>query len=443
LVYALTFDRNGRLIAGTGNKGKIYAVDNNGRFSDLPKASANQVTGFAPARDGGIYTICSNLGKVFLMEESAQREGTFDSDVFDARIFSRWGRAEMFGQGTVDLYARSGNVDNPDRNWSPWHKIDLAGASETGVPSARYVQWRAVLRSGSPAPRLSRVQLNYLSKNVAPEVDEVTVVVGGRANSTTPTVGPAHPIGPVYTIGPAAPAPAGPAPAPPRPDGGVPGHGNIFVRWAAHDDNGDQLSFSIYYRADGDRRWLLLKDEISERTYTFDPTLLPDGGYTLRVVASDAPSHAPSEALTGWKDSPHFEVDTTPPGISNLKARLEGDGLRISFTAGDSFSIIQRAEYSVDAGHWQVVTPVGEISDARSENYDFFVPLAASQQTQALPWTEPEASGQTPAAPKRTAPGRGKGRAAPPASAAPEEHIVVIRVYDRADNVVTAKTVVK
>jgi hypothetical protein len=215
------------------------------------------------------------------------------------------------------------------------------------------------------------------------------------------------------------------------------------VRWAAHDENGDQLSFSIYYRADGDSRWLLLKDGISERGFAFDPSLLPDGGYTLRVIASDAPSHAPNEALIGWKDSPHFEVDTTPPGISNLKGTLEGDRLHISFTAGDSFSIIQRAEYSVDAGRWQVVTPVGEISDARSEKYDFFIPLAVSQQTPALPWTEPEASGQAPEPPKRAASGRGKTRVAPPASAAAEEHIVVIRVYDRADNVVTAKTVVK
>ena len=82
----------GRLIAGTGNKGKIYAIEGNGEFVDLLKASANQVTGFAAAPNGGIYTACSNLGKLFLMEDSSQREGTFDSDVFDAKIFSRWGR---------------------------------------------------------------------------------------------------------------------------------------------------------------------------------------------------------------------------------------------------------------------------------------------------------------------------------------------------------------
>ena len=105
------------------------------------------------------------------------------------------------------------------------------------------------------------------------------------------------------------------------------------------------------------------------------PSLIPDGGYTFRVVASDAPSHPPSEALTGWKDSAHFEIDTTPPRIANLHAALEGDRLHVSFSAADSFSVIQRAEYSIDAGDWQFVAPVGEISDSKTENYDFSVPV--------------------------------------------------------------------
>src|SRR5208283_3150187 len=128
-----------------------YAIESNGEFVGLLKASANQVTGFAAAPNGGIYTACSNLGKVFLMEDSPQREGSFDSDVFDARIFSRWGRMAIREQGLVDLYARSGNVDNPDRNWSPWSKVDLQAGAETGIPPARYAQWRVVLHSGPTA----------------------------------------------------------------------------------------------------------------------------------------------------------------------------------------------------------------------------------------------------------------------------------------------------
>lgn len=412
LVYALTFDHAGRLIAGTGNRGKIYAIDENGEYADVLKASANQVTGFAAAPNGGIYIACSNLGKVFLMGDTLQPEGTFDSDVFDAKIFSRWGRAEMRGQGPVDLYARSGNVDNPDRNWSPWNKIDLRGGAETGIPPARYAQWRAVLHSGSPAPRIYSVRVYYLPKNVAPEVDDVIVQMARPA-------GPPHPEGSAGAVPPAPPA----------------GRNNVIVRWTAHDENGDQLRFSIYYRADGDQRWLLLKDDLSERSYAFDPGLIPDGGYVFRVVASDRPSHPPSEALTGWKDSAHFEIDTTPPGIANLHAALEGDRLHVSFSAAGSFSVIQRAEYSIDAGDWQFVAPVGEISDSKTESYDFSAPVS----------TQPEPFGETPVLPT----GR-RGRLSAPAASASatakggaQEHIVTVRVYDRADNVATAKTVVR
>jgi hypothetical protein len=36
----------------------------------------------------------------------------------------------------------------------------------------------------------------------------------------------------------------------------------IGVKWSAHDENDDQLVYSVYYRGDGETRWLLLKDNI-------------------------------------------------------------------------------------------------------------------------------------------------------------------------------------
>ncbi|HEX7288006.1 MAG TPA: hypothetical protein VF532_17600, partial [Candidatus Angelobacter sp.] len=49
IAYALDFDASGRLIAGTGNKGRVYAIEKNGEYLDLLKASASQVTAFARA----------------------------------------------------------------------------------------------------------------------------------------------------------------------------------------------------------------------------------------------------------------------------------------------------------------------------------------------------------------------------------------------------------
>src|SRR5208337_4601183 len=145
LVYALAFDQRGRLVAGTGNRGHIFAINGVDDFTDLIKASATQITAFAAAPAGGLYASSSNLGKIFVLGPGPASEGTYDSDVFDARIFSMWGRASVRVAGdstassssNVELYTRSGNVDNPDRNWSKWTRVDLAGSSELNIPAAR------------------------------------------------------------------------------------------------------------------------------------------------------------------------------------------------------------------------------------------------------------------------------------------------------------------
>jgi len=400
LVYALAFDQQGRLLAGTGNRGHIFAISNADRYTDLLKATASQVTAFAHASGGGLYVSTANLGKVFLLSADSAPEGSYQSDVFDARIFSRWGRAEFRGAGNVELFARSGNVDNPDRNWSAWKKVDWQKDSTVGAPAARFVQWKAVLHAGNPAPRVDSVNINYLPKNVPPEFDDVVVQAGIRYQPLPKAPG-------IETVQQHFDTP--PAPTHDR--------DSISVRWSAHDDNDDQMVYSVYYRGDGQTRWLLLKDNLTDKFYSFDASLLPDGGYTIKVVASDAPSHSPGEALTAERESARFEVDTTPPQIESLVASPEGAHLHVTFRAVDSFSPIKRAEYSVDAGEWQYVEPVGQISDSKTENYDFRVPAPAETGKPAQPIE----------------------KAASPAQI---EHVVVVRVYDRYDNMSSAKAVV-
>jgi hypothetical protein len=405
LVYALGFDHSGHLLAGTGNRGHIFAINGVDDFTDLLKASASQITAFGHAPAGGLYASSSNLGKIFLLGPGPDSDGSYESDVFDARVFSRWGRSRVRSAGNVELYARSGNVDNPDRNWSPWTRVDLTRGSELNVPPARFVQWKSVLHAGDPAPRVESVLLYYLPKNVAPEIDDITVQPGYRYPAIAHVTG-------------SEPSAAGqPRFDPPPPS--VRDRDSIGIRWSAHDENDDQLAYAVYYRGDAESRWLLLKDNLADRYYSFDASLLPDGGYTVKVVASDAPSHSPGEALYAERESSRFEVDTTPPVIEGLSAMFEdkkpeGQQIRVRFRARDSFSPIKRAEYSLDGGEWQFVEPVGQLSDSRTEEYDFRL---------ALP----------------------QPAAAPPPMAATmgDDHVVVVRAYDRFDNLATAKVVIR
>ncbi|MGC2195327.1 MAG: hypothetical protein WA628_11685 [Terriglobales bacterium] len=414
IVYALAFDNQDRLLAGTGNRGHVFAMKSEDDFSDLLKVGASQVTAFAKAPGGGLYASGSNLGKIFVLGPSPQTEGRYESDVYDAKIFSRWGRAEFRGTGNVELFTRSGNVDNPDRNWSPWKKIDTPKDGETGIPAARFVQWRAILHSGNPAPRLDSVTLNYLSKNVAPDIDDVGVQIGVRYQPLP------KPMGPVPDMSGGA---SGMNPGQPRFEAPVPtmhDRDSMGVKWVAHDDNDDQLVYSLYYRGEGESRWLLLKDGLTDKFYSFDASLLPDGGYTFKVVASDAPSHSPGEELTAEKESARVEVDTTAPNIESLHAQMEGGNIHVTFRATDGFSPIKRAEYSLDANDWQYVEPVGQIADAKTETYDFKVSIPAES----------------------LAPQAGAAQAKKNESGQ-VEHVVVMRVYDRFDNMSAAKTVIR
>jgi hypothetical protein len=420
LVYALGFDQHGRLLAGTGNRGHIFAINGNQAddYTDLVKASATQITAFAAAPGGGLYASSSNLGKIFVLGPGPESEGTYESDVFDAHVFSLWGRASVRSAGNVELYARSGNVDNPDRNWSKWTRVNFtpAGGAELNVPPARFVQWKAVLHAGNPAPRVDDVLLNYLPKNVAPQIDEIVVQPGYHYQPIP------------HVTGNEPPAPGQPRFDPPPP--AVRDRDSIGIRWQAHDDNDDQLVYTVYYRGDGESRWLLLKTNLSDHYYSFDASLLPDGGYTVKVIASDAPSHSPGEALYAERVSARFEVDTTAPVIDNLTAAFEakiegksegkldgkqtGQQIHVRFRAADSFSPIKRAEYSLDGGDWQFVEPVGQLSDSRTEDYDFRVPVP----------------------PAETAP-------APMAENTASDHVIVVRAYDRFDNLATTKTVIR
>jgi sugar lactone lactonase YvrE len=409
VVYALAV-RNGSLLAATGNRGRVYRVDTNdaGRFTDVAHLEASQGMAFAPVRDG-LLVATSNSGKVFRLGDAVASAASYTSDVFDAQSFSQWGRAEVrAGAATgFDLFVRSGNVESPLMGWSEWARVSADGSLT--VPAGRFVQWKAVLREGGS---IDSVALNYLQKNLAPVVDEIVVQPGARVtptsvvpNAATVQVGfPAAANAAAVVI---AMPDANAAPLTAQKDKTA-----VTVRWLAHDDNGDDLMFAVWYRGVGEVNWRLLKDKISERVYSFDSALLPDGSYELKVVASDAPAHTDAEALAGERVSEMFVVDTTPPVPGVLEAKIvPGTPLRIHTTleARDATSPIAHAEYSVDAGPWQYLEPVGKVSDSLMERYDFVAEVPATN--------------------------------APVADA--KEHVLAVRVYDRYENVVAVKAVVR
>jgi WD40 repeat protein len=409
IVYALRWTSHG-LLAATGNRGRIYRINEDGSYADIAHLEGSQATGFADS-DRGTYISTANTGKVYLLSHGDAAEGTYLSDVFDAGVFSQWGRAEIemgLGSGSFDFFARVGNIENPVRAWSNWQKV-TPNEGPLGVEPARFVQWKAVLHPGAD---IASVGINYLPVNVAPVVDQIVIQPGARVIP-----------GPVDAMQSQQVAINFPAALNPgvisfvqepgrEPLVGLRDKSAVTLRWLAHDDNGDTLEYAVYYRGVGERNWLLLKKNIRHTFLSFDAELLPDGHYRLKVVASDAPSHNPGEALTGEKMSDQFLIDTTPPVVSGMAAHFVDGKIHVELAATDATSPISHAEYSVDAGPWQYIEPVGRISDSLTENFVFDAPLRAR--------------------PVDT-----------PAPVDASEHVITVRVFDREENVVTVKRVVR
>lgn len=405
LVFALGFSLTGKLLLGTADMGSLIELQGNDVYSSVATTASAQVTSLITGGGGKVFVATANPGKIFTLGPGYEPHGSFESSTFDARIFSRWGRATWWGEGgsakaKVEFYVRSGNTSSPTEDWSPWAgPYKDSGTQAVNCPAARFVQWKAVFSdiSEESAPTVSWVSLAYQPKNVAPVIDDIEV-----QNPAIRVSGfPSSPSGPGSPMPVALRMPQGPGEAPsgrsteadartpesnpePTPQGFTQ-KGYQSVLWSAHDDNDDQLLFAIYYRGEGDTDWRLLKDKITQRYYSWDTASMPDGAYYLKVVASDSPSNPAAEALSSERESDRWEVANTPPRIENLRA---GSGIlntKASFDAVSSSGPIARALYSIDSGDWKIVFPTGELSDAPKESYLMQLPgLPVGEHTLAV-----------------------------------------------------------
>src|SRR5580658_110261 len=395
LVFSMGFSPNGKILLGTGNKGAIIELQGDNIYSIVAMTASSQVTSLIAGRDGQLLVGTANPGKIFTLGPAQETQGTFESDPFDAKIFSHWGRLTWWGesgatQGKVSFYARSGNTSNPEKEWSPWSgPYKSASGESVSCPPARFLQWKAVFQIADKrdAPEISWVSVAYQPENVAPVVDDIAIQDSGvRVQGFSVQQGGPGAAAAVQLKLPQRPG-ASPFPVmvaitdaaakPPKvevPPQGFEDKGYESVLWNAHDDNDDDLVFSIYYRGEGEQNWRLLKDKLTQHFYSWDTTTMPDGPYYLKIVASDSPSNPPHDARTNERVSDRFEVENTPPRIENLRADASEPAAKISFDGLSSAIAIAHAQYSVDAGDWLTTFPVGVLSDSPRESYQIAIP---------------------------------------------------------------------
>ncbi len=381
VVYDVAAQPDGSVLVATGPEGRLYKIERTRDVSLLTGVDAKQVTRFATATPSNTLVgfATANPGRVVAIGSGVQSPATYLSPVRDTKSVSTWGLVRWDATGPVSLYSRSGNTATPDDSWSEWAgPYTAADGTAITSPAARFVQWRAVFTTAASArpASLTSVTLAYLARNSRPVVSAITVHPPGVVFQRPFANDEGAIAGLDDQIANARRPPGDSGPTPPAPSRRMFQKGLQTITWNGEDDDSDTLSYTLQYRREGETAWRDLREGVSGEIFVWDTTTVADGRYQIRVLASDRLSNAADRALTGDRESDAVEIDNTPPTLS-FEVTRGGGAARLVVRARDARSPIQKVEYSLDGGPWQLVYPVDGLADAPEERYESPLPADA------------------------------------------------------------------
>jgi hypothetical protein len=371
--------RESALVFSTDQRGRIYRLSQDLKSTLLLETREGETTRLLPT-SAGLVAATSNLAKLFRLSAGPGPKGNYESAVHDAGNVARWGQVEWraisASAGQLVFRTRSGNSARPDKTWSDWSApiTDAAKAAVTS-PNARYLQWQVEMTpAADSAPLLDAVSISYQPQNGRPVVRSIQVTPQWIANTQkTAAAQPAAPVSYSVTV-----TDSGDSGTPTS--GGTPtqninrsGTPQLFIAWQADDPENDKLVYSVWYRAEDEYMWKMLKRDLNENTLLQEAEIFADGRYFFRVVASDRPANSANTAKEAELVSQPVLVDQTPPRLTLSAPRRNGDKVEIDVDAVDSSSAIRRAEYSVNGSEWRLLEAADGITDGRVERFTISV----------------------------------------------------------------------
>jgi sugar lactone lactonase YvrE len=377
---------------------------------------------------GHVATGTGNIGEVYVAVPNALRSGTFESVVRDARLESQWGvarwNAVLVGGGRVKMETRSGNTAEPDARWSAWQSVQsIPGMMNEGrvqSPAARFLQYRLTLErgEGGDPPALRDLTLSYLPRNQMPRVT-FQAPMGGERWSKSQTVrwNATDPDNDMLTYQvyysadngeswkplPAAKVevkPGASSATPPAVTSSSPGTGEplsmeeLQKRLDSEPNMPEALKKAIL---EGARRRIAAMNLLTmgipstgvtpgssrDTQRTVDTTLLPDGAYLIKVVASDQASN-PTEAQTAQAISEPFVICNAAPEIRLKTQPIVGPDKSIALegVVSQKLVAITALQYRVDGGDWMAISAKDGLFDAMQEEFVLVTaPLAPGKHT--------------------------------------------------------------
>jgi sugar lactone lactonase YvrE len=408
-VYDLLALQN-QVLFSTDQNGRIYGLAPDLRITLVTETAEGETTRLLPS-EHSILAATGDMGRIFRLGEKPGPSGSYEAPVHDSGTASRWGslswRADVPAGCGLVFRTRSGNSARPDRTWSEWSGplTDSAGA-RIASPNARYIQWKMEMSGAAGAtPLVNSITLAYLPQNSPPVVKSISVISQAQLTSSAKSAANSSSSSAAYsvTVSGADSTDANATSA------GTPtqtltraASQQVTVSWQAEDPDGDRLVYNLYFRAEDETQWMLLRAGTHDTSLTFDADILADGKYYFRVTASDKEANTPASAREAQLTSTPVMIDNTPPAITMGAVRYAGGAAHLEFDAADASSALRRCEYSLDAGDWVPMEAVDGVIDSAREKF-------------ALDLTKLSAG----------------------------EHLLVIRVADSANNTATARVILK
>lgn len=397
-VYDLLWD-NGAIWFSTDNHARIYRID--GLLTTLVAEPGDGEATCILHAGGKLYAALSNPGRLIEFTDKGAAPASYESSVHDASSVAHWGHLQWHGRGSgISFQTRTGNSARPDATWSPWSEPARESGTLITSPIARFIQWRAEWPAGTDA-RINTVDVPYLPQNGPPAIRSITVTSVAGTNAQKASASISSPSA-AYSI---TVTDTGEAPAASSATSASQLVSRLQtsqtqVSWQADDPDGDKLAFSVYFRAEEENVWQLVRSRMYENTLLLDPDVFADGRYYFRVLASDSPSNPAAYALQTELISSPVLIDNTPPAVTLTQPVRTGASVDLDADGKDATSPLRLCEFSVDAGAWQPVESTDGVTDSPQERFHIHIE-----------------------------------------NLKPGEHLVVVRVYDSAGNAGLARVI--
>lgn len=338
---ALVVQNATKVLVGTGNDGRVFAVDDSHRSELLADVDERAIMAIDPTPQRG-FLVTSDAAFLRRFQAPGDGEAVWVSKVLDAGQRARLGTFGAESRGNVEFAFRTGPTSTPDSRWSDWSPW-TAKRTVPAVPANRYMQARA--RGFVKGGELSLVRVPFVPENQRAIVTDVTATPRGTPTRSKEglvvlaTEAPKH-------------------------------DAIVKLAWRTENPDGDALRFRVAYRKENDATWRELFDEDTAFTKTefeWDTSGLVEGRYVVRVEASDELANAPGKARKHAIESEAFAIDNAPPRF--LLATVEGERLRARVV--DGVGPIARVELAIDGkAKWTALDPVDGVFDDADESFE-------------------------------------------------------------------------